>query len=258
MIRTRRGSNSVAEWQLPKLHTRVRFPSPAPFFFYLPALFLVCSACVSFPHRLRWTPVAPPLSNLDKEWDQATEVLADGLRIKAMNNGQDLHLQFSIDDGALQEAFTGQFGQSVLIGFSNKSGDHSLRIDFKPKPLSNVSADAVDTVTSVISLEGPASEAYPRIWKDGSEGIEEAAFMRSGTLVYELRLPLAARRPGSFGLGVHPGDSLRIVIEALRLKSGPVQAAAQGYGLRSADPSGSFGAGFQVKLAQSPYREPPP
>jgi len=176
------------------------------------AALAACFSCAGLPQRLRWTPASQPLSDLEPEWTLTHEVMAGGVRIKAMNSGRDLHLRFDMDDKILQDEFSGQYGQSVLLWFASGKTGHGLRVDFKPKAGATLSEDPIDAMDRSITLLGPASEGYPRPWTDGTEGVELDAFMDSGTLVYELRLPLTAETPGAFGLDLKPGSPVQISI----------------------------------------------
>ncbi len=221
MIRTLRGSNSVAEWQLPKLHTRVRFPSPAPFL--LAAVAFLCGACSGLPpdfdpitNRLHLIPVQPALADMDPVWAHVPETDVGPLKVLAANSVQDLHLRFSTDDPGLQQQLVGQYGQSLLLLFAGPEGERGLRIDFKPKASFSLGVEPLDTVDQVVTLLGPSAEGYPRRWHQGDDGIELSSEMLYGALVYEVRLPLQSA-PGRYGLDVKPGDAVVLTLETTYL-----------------------------------------
>jgi hypothetical protein len=203
---------------------------------------------------VRWTPVTPPLSDLDNEWDRTHEVIADGVRIKAMNSSQDLHLRFETDDPVLQDEFSGQYGQSLLLWFASGPLGHGLRIDFKPKAGASLSTDPVSNMDRTVTLLGPPAEGYPRPWTDGTEGVELTAQMDSGTLVYELRLPLRAKSAGSFGLGLKPGDRLQLSIQASRLSADSLDDLEHGgaSGASPSIPTSAYGTMLNLELGSPP------
>ena len=261
----------MAEWQLPKLHTRVRFPSPAPlrtqrkagpsdrpFAFaraLLGASLLACGACASLPQRSRWTPPAAPLANLESEWERTDEAMADGVRIKAMNNRRDLHLLFAMDDPVLQGEFSGQYGQSVLLWFGEGAQGRGLRIDYAPGAKANLLVDPLANMVRSVTLLGPPSEGYPRAWAEGSEGIEVTTLMASGTLVYELRLPLQSAQDQGFALGARPGDKLPFSLEAPSLVR-PVDLAPDS--ALPADAGGAAPAAAPGPQGAAPLQGPDP
>jgi hypothetical protein len=144
-----------------------------------------------------------------------------------MNSSRDLHLRFEMDDPVLQDEFSGQYGQTVLLWFSSGPVGHGLRIAFKPKADISLFSDAIAYMDRTVTLLGLPVEGYPRTWTDGTEGIELSAVMDSGTLVYELRLPLKAEAPGFFGLDVKTGDPLQVSIATSQPSpSAPSQSSA--------------------------------
>jgi hypothetical protein len=218
-------------------------------------LVLGCASCAGIPQGARWTPLSPPLSDLDGEWDRTHEVIAEGVRIKAMNSGQDLHLRFETDDPVLQDEFSGQYGQSLLLWIASGPGGHGLRIDFKPKGGASVSVDPVSNMDRSVTLLGPPMEGYPRPWTEGTEGLELTSQMDSGTLIYELRLPLEPRSPGSFGLGLKPGDSLRLNIETSKLSADSQDfLVSRGvFGASASIPTSAYGTTLDLQLAMPPH-----
>jgi hypothetical protein len=161
--------------------------------------------------------VQPPLAGLEGEWERTDEAIVDGLRIKVMNSVRDLHVCLNTDDQVLQNEFSGQYGQSLVFWFGTRPEGHGIRIDFKAKPNPPIQSDPIDMMDLHCTLLGPSAEGYPRAWAEGSEGVEISARMSSGTLVYELRVPLAPAAPGGFGLGVKAGDRMDFSVECSQL-----------------------------------------
>lgn len=176
-------------------------------------LALGCAACGTLPQRSRWIRVQPPLAGLDSEWDRTDEAIVSGLRVKVMNSVQDLHISLNTDDETLQNELSGQYGQSLVFWFGTRPAGHGLRIDFKAKPNPPIQSDAIDMMDLQVTLLGPSGEGYPRPWSEGTEGIELSARMSSGTLIYELRVPLAPAAPGGFGLGFKAGAHMDLSVE---------------------------------------------
>jgi len=195
------------------------------------------------------------MTDLGGEWDRTHEVIADGVRIKAMNSGQDLHLRFETDDPVLQDEFSGQYGQSLTLWFAPGPAARGLRIDFKPKAGASLSTDPVSNMDRSVTLLGPPTEGYPRPWTEGTEGVEMTAQMDSGTLVYELRLPLEPRSPGSFGLGLKPGARLQLSIESSRLSldSQDFLGARGAWGGSTPIPTSAYAAILDLRLATPPH-----
>jgi hypothetical protein len=189
-------------------------------------LALGCPACVSLPLRSFWARSEPPADGLGGDWPQSDESLGEGVRVKALNTGKDLYLTLSTDTPAVQAQLSGRYGQALTFWFGTRPEGHGLCLTFTPVPEGHQSVGwdgkVSDAMDHSVMLEGPRAEGLPRPWEEGSEGLALSYRRSVGTLTYVLKVPLQPETKGGFALGLEPGDSLLISIDASDL--GPPDA----------------------------------
>jgi hypothetical protein len=176
-------------------------------------VFLGLGACAALPQKSRWVFEPGDFASLQADWDKADESIVDGLKVRVLNSGTQLHLLVSTDDRTLKDEFSGQYAQSVLFWFQPKGGvGRGLRVEFFARKGGDPWKDPIEAMDHRVYLEGPSPEGTPRSLSE-EDGVECLERVESGTLVWELKLPLRAMGK-DFCVGAAPGDSLRLGIEA--------------------------------------------
>jgi hypothetical protein len=223
----------------------------------LPALLccllaLACPACVSLPLHSVWAVAEPPRDGQGGAWTQADESLGAGLRVKAMNTDKALYLTLSTDTPSVVAALSGRYGQPVTLWFGQRPEGHGLYITFTPVAEGHESAtwngEPSDSKVRGVALLGPRAERLPRIWIEGSEGLEISQNQSAGILTYTLKLPLQSVALGAFALGASPGDSVDVSVDV----EGQDSAALDEPGEVPVEPTESVPGSSNPALSQVP------
>jgi hypothetical protein len=98
-----------------------------------------------------------------------------------------------------------------------------------------------DAMDRSVTLLGPATEGLPRAWTDSAEGLELSEHNSAGVLTYTLKIPLQPHAPRGFALGLKPGDSLTVSLDAAGQEAGPPLDEPEDGPTGPGDPTASLG-----------------
>ena len=175
------------------------------------------------------------------EWD-TLDVLPDGPAFGAANDDQNLYVIVSTSDQEIRQQLsrgavlwfdaTGGKKQTFGIGLPAAPTDSSSAVDDAPKPAEGTLITPSAPRTPVIGdfdVYGPGKNERHLVRLEKNLGVEISAALREGTLIYELKLPLAKTEAHPYAVGAVPGSTVGL---GLTTEAPPADRSGRSGGFR--------------------------
>ena len=183
------------------------------------------------------------VDGVNDEW-QNTVSFEDAMNIGAINDDQFLYLTVITSD----EQRRRQFATAGLIVWLDASGGRKQsfgiklpgagafpgagpgdqrrrgRFDASPPDAQTPPPDVQTPALTYFELLGPRKDDRRRIERAADSGIEVAADSREGTLVYELKVPLAKTAAHEYAIGTETGRKIGLGLETPEIERPEVDA----------------------------------
>ncbi len=196
----------------------------------------------------RWRDRDMRVDGVNDEWPETVHVNEAG-SVGSVNDDQFLYLSMITSDqqrrrrfvagglivwldasGGKQQSFGIHIPGGRELGFPGPRAGGRRGVD-------QTSPDVPMPVLTYVELLGPKKDDRRRIELTSESRIEVAVGSREGTLVYELKVPLAKTSATPYAIGTEPGRKIGLGLETPKIE--PSDAAHAGYG----HGGGGFGGG---------------
>ncbi len=199
----------------------------------------------------RWRDREIRVDGVQDEWPETVHVNEAG-SVGAVNDDQVLYLSVITSDQQRRRQFvagglivwldaSGGKKQSfgIQIPGLRESGYRGARTGGR-RGVDETSADVPMPALTYFELLGPKKDDRRRIERTSESGIDVAAGSREGTLVYELKVPLAATSATPHAIGTKPGRKIGLGLETPKIERSEAGGRA---GRGGGGGRGGFGGG---------------